>query len=272
MTLIASLPYLTNASFKQVLPQLLAQRRMTLDEICPPHDLIAQRALEEYGALFVANESVRLPSVCVFESEAQVQEFQRQAGIAHAEIEGVTIELQPAALAALLDARREALASNLNLTARGGTEAARRSYDDTLRLWNSRVLPGLEYHASCNRIAHEAAHAVRNLTDTRAQIATILEYERQGIFFSKDFSKSVMYSVALPGTSQHLSLLAFDAVEFSDARVRAILRRYGWFQTVASDHPHFTFLGRDEADLPFYGLRRVTHHEQEFWIPNLEQQ
>jgi hypothetical protein len=47
--------------------------------------------------------------------------------------------------------------------------------------------------------------------------------------------------------------------------------RHGWFQTVVSDLPHFTFIGRDERVLPQFGLRRVsqTHKDQEYvyWVP-----
>ena len=93
--------------------------------------------------------------------------------------------------------------------------------------------------------------------------------EAEEIFFSKDFSKTVLRSVAAPGTSQHLALLAFDAMEFNDARVRELLKRHGWFQTVIGDLPHFTYLGRDEAELPALGLHRTISDGREFWVPNI---
>ena len=98
----------------------------------------------------------------------------------------------------------------------------------------------------------------------------MLELEKDGIFFSKDFSKSVLYSIAAPGTSQHIAMLAFDANEFGDARVREILAEHGWFQTVLSDLPHFTFLGLKESELPARGLKSVEVHGQKFWIPNVD--
>jgi hypothetical protein len=79
----------------------------------------------------------------------------------------------------------------------------------------------------------------------------------------------VLYSIAAPGTSQHIAMLAFDANEFSDARVRAILAQHGWFQTVLSDLPHFTFLGLTEAELTDRGLKRVEVDGQRFWIPDV---
>jgi hypothetical protein len=101
------------------------------------------------------------------------------------------------------------------------------------------------------------------------QVAEVLELEKSGIFFSKDLSKSILYSIAAPGTSQHIALLALDVTEFDNARVREILAKHGWFQTVLSDLPHFTFLGLKEKDLPKRGLKSVIVDGQNFWIPNV---
>ncbi len=99
------------------------------------------------------------------------------------------------------------------------------------------------------------------------QVAEVLELEKSGIFFSKDLSKSILYSIAAPGTSQHIALLALDVTEFDNPRVREILAKHGWFQTVLSDLPHFTFLGLKEKDLPKHGLKSVIVDGQNFWIP-----
>jgi hypothetical protein len=64
-------------------------------------------------------------------------------------------------------------------------------------------------------------------------------------------------------------MLAFDANEFLDARVREILAAHGWFQTVLSDLPHFTFLGLKEDELPSRGLKCVEAVGQRFWIPDV---
>ncbi len=66
-------------------------------------------------------------------------------------------------------------------------------------------------------------------------------------------------------------MLALDVEQFLDARVRRILARHGWFQTVKSDLPHFTYLGLAEKDLPSYCLRPTKSGAQLFWIPNVEQ-
>jgi hypothetical protein len=64
-------------------------------------------------------------------------------------------------------------------------------------------------------------------------------------------------------------MLAFDVNEFENPRVREIMAKHGWFQTVLSDLPHFTFLGLKEKDLPKHGLRSLEINGQVFWIPNV---
>jgi hypothetical protein len=64
-------------------------------------------------------------------------------------------------------------------------------------------------------------------------------------------------------------MLAFDVNEFDNPRVREILAKHGWFQTVLSDLPHFTYLGLKEKDLPKHGLKQVEVDGQIFWIPNV---
>lgn len=253
--------------FQRALARAFARRGMSLECFCPAGDALARRVLEEYGAMFVA-EGVRLPPVCVFETEEEVENFQREAGWASAELDGALVELQPAALDALLLARDEARARGLSISPRGGSEAARRNFEDSLRLWRSRCDPALEHWCAQGRLEVDEAERVR-LLPLREQVAAVLELERAGLFFSKDLSKSILRSVAAPGASQHLAMLAFDASEFQDARVRELFARHGWFQTVLTDLPHFTYLGMDETELSTHGLRRVEEFGQTFWVPDI---
>lgn len=255
-------------SFYSALEKALAGRGARAAEVCDANDAVSRRVLEEYGAMFLASSSVLPPPVCMFTSEAEVVRFQNEAGPVAATINGTRIELQAAALEALQAAREEARSTGLSITPRGGAEAARRGYNDTLRLWNSRFLPALSYWNRRGRLSDEQVARLRKAA-LREQVREVLELEQRGIFFSKDLSKSILYSVAAPGTSQHLSLLAFDVLQFGDARVRRILAAHGWFQTVKSDLPHFTYLGVEEKDLPVLGLRRVQVNGQTFWIPNV---
>ena len=234
---------------------------------CDGRDPVARRILNEYGAVFFASGGATPPPVCIFAGAEEVETFQRAASASAQEIGGVLIELQPAAMRALLAAREEATAAGLDITPRDGSESARRGYADTVRLWNSRLLPALEHWRAQGRLTDEEAERVRRLP-VREQVGAVLELERAGVYFSKDFSKSILYSVAAPGASQHLSLLAFDAAEYGDARVRRVLARHGWFRTVRSDCPHFTYLGLAESRLPAHGLRRIETRDGEFWVPN----
>lgn len=260
---------LNTSSFYPALHEALRERNLTMTDLCPAGNNLARRVLEDYGAMFLAAENVTPPPRCVFTSEREVQEFQEAAGLSGANINGARVELQPAAMEALLQARRNAIAEGLDITPRDGAEAARRSYADTLRLWNTRFLPALDYWQRQGRLSPQAAERLRSLA-IDDQVGEVLKLEQDGIYFSKDFSKSVLYSIAAPGTSQHVAMLAFDVIEFHRARVRELLAGQGWFQTVLSDRPHFTFLGLREAELPRRGLKRMEIDGQAFWIPNID--
>jgi hypothetical protein len=254
--------------YYQALRDALNRRGAALSDLCNPDLVIAQRVLHDYGAMFVAADSVLPPPVCVFTSEEQVTQFQEAAGWTAMTIGEAIIELQPAATAALVRARENAQSEGLDITPRDGAEGARRNYDDTVRLWDSRFLPALAHWLKAGRLTQEQVDRLRALP-INDQVAEVLELEKQGIFFSKDLSKSVLYSIAAPGTSQHVAMLAFDVNEFFNPRVREIMAAEGWFQTVLSDLPHFTFLGLAESELPNRGLNAIEVKGQKFWIPEV---
>jgi hypothetical protein len=255
--------------FYDALAHALKKRKIKLDSICPPSDPVARRILEEYGAVFVATKKVLPPPFCIFTTEDQVTRFQDEAGFDEEQIGFDVIELQPEALKQLRKAREQAQKEGLDITPRDGAEAARRNYGDSVRLWNSRFLPALDYWLSQGRLTADQVARLKSLSLSQ-QIAEVLELEKVGIYFSKDLSKSILYSIAAPGTSQHIHMLAFDVNEFENPRVREIMAAHGWFQTVLSDLPHFTFLGLKEKDLPKNGLRSLEVNGQVFWIPNVE--
>jgi hypothetical protein len=258
-----------SSPFYRSLDRALMRRGAQLSALCPPDDDVARRVLHDYGAMFVGTKNILPPPVCIFTSEENVSQFQAAAGWTSAEFGDDLIELQPAAMVALLKARSVAQAEGLDISPRDGAEAARRNYADTVRLWNSRFLPALTHWTKLGRLSEETADRLRALPISE-QVLEVLELERDGIFFSKDLSKSVLYSIAAPGTSQHIAMLAFDINEFLEARVRQILADNGWFQTVLSDLPHFTYLGLLEKELPDHGLKPVEVNGQKFWIPDVE--
>jgi hypothetical protein len=254
--------------FYHALNKALKKRKTTIEQICPTSDSVARRVLEDYGAMFIATKKVTPPPMCVFTSEEQVKAFQERVGYKTELVGDADVELQPAAMKALLKAVKEAQKEGLEITPRDGAEAARRNFDDSLRLWETRLLPALDYWQSQQRLSADEVARLRSLP-LASQIAEVLELEKGGIFFSKDLRKSILYSIAAPGTSQHIAMLAFDVNEFDNPRVREILAKQGWFQTVLSDLPHFTYLGHKEEDLPKRGLKSVVVDGQTFWIPNV---
>jgi len=230
-----------------------------------PTDDVGRKLLKEYGAVFVAQGGAVPPKTVIFKNEAEVSAWQAGVSVSKENIGGVEIELQKAAMTALKEAASEAAKENQTITPRGN-DAARRSYRETEELWASRVDPGLKHWVEAGKISEREAARIRALSPFD-QVSEILRLEEQGLYFSKDLSKSIIYSVAPPGTSQHLSMLALDVVESENAKVRAILAKHGWFQTVSSDLPHFTFLGANEAQLPSLGLKRSVSGSRVFWTP-----
>ncbi len=237
------------------------------DNFHQPTDAIGQRLLEEYGALFVARGGSIPPNTVLFKDESEVSSFQTSLSKAKENIGGFEIELQAAAMKNLKNAIAEAKENNLTITPRGA-DSAKRDYSGTVELWASRVNPGLTHWVGKGNLSEAQATKIRALSPFE-QVPEIFKLESNGMFFSKDLSKSIVYSVAPPGTSQHLSMLALDVNEHDDSRVREILAKHGWFQTVVSDLPHFTFLGVSENQLDGLGLKRVFDGGRTFWLPDL---
>lgn len=230
-------------------------------------DAAQKRLLLEYGAVFVATGGVTPPDKVVFRDEDDVAEFQSRLDIDERDIGGYPMQLQSSAMTALINAISDANASGLSISPRG-PDSARRNYTDTIELWRSRVEPALVHWVGNGKMTEGQAAAIRSL-EPYDQVAEIFALEAEGIYFAKDLSKSIIYSVAPPGASQHLALLAFDVQEFDNPDVRKILSKHCWYQTVVSDLPHFTFLGVGEDRLADRGLKKVTDGVRDFWVPDL---
>lgn len=237
------------------------------DGFQPPSDDAARTLYKEYGAVFVAKGGVIAPRKVVFRDSADVFAFQATLSTASETLGGLQLELQTAAMKALKDAIIEAKSQNLSISPRD-KDSAKRTYDETIDLWASRVDPALKHWVGLGKITQADADRIKSLSPYD-QVPEVFKLEAKGIWFAKDLSKSVIYSVAPPGTSQHLSLLALDVKEHDDEKVRAVLAKHGWFQTVASDLPHFTFLGLEEDQLPTIGLKRISSGGRSFWVPDI---
>lgn len=232
-----------------------------------PNDTVGNRMMREYGAVFAAKNGVVPPKTVVFKDEAAVSAWQAGIAASRETIGGFSVELQTPAMNALKEAIREARQNNLNITPRGA-DSARRNYNGTVELWASRVNPGLTHWVGQGKLSQSEANRIKSLSPAE-QISEIFKLEEQGMFFAKDLSKSIIYSVAPPGTSQHISMLAFDVEEHDNRNVREILAKHGWFQTVISDLPHFTYLGVKEEELSNLGLKKTGNGGRVYWIPNI---
>lgn len=254
--------------FSIVLNSILTKRGLKKESVCDEKDAVSYRVLREYGSIFIVHEKVSSPPVCLFTNHEEVENFQNSIKISAEILEGFYIELQSAALESLLAARNEALSKNLKITPRNGEEAAQRNYADTLRLWKSRFEPACKYWKNRGKLSAEQIEYLKTLP-IKEQVKETLRLEKQGVYFSTNFNYSILQSVAAPGTSQHLSLLAFDVTEYENAEVRRILAKHGWYRTIRNDVPHFTYLGHEENELKNYGLRKIVTKDGEFWLANL---
>ena len=232
---------------------------------------LESRLFCEYGAVFVT--AATPPPGIIFSDAGQVREFQSSLAIRAARFGEWEIELQAPAMRALLEASSEMANRGGSITPRAA-DAGRRDYDDTVRLWDRNVTRGLDHWQSEGRLTAARAQSIRGLTPMD-QVRAILEIEdSEQLYFGTYFDRSILHSVAAPGTSQHLSMLAFDVAEYSEATLEGVLNNFGWYRTVTSDLPHFTYLGYGEGELAGRGLKLV---EQEtsgisyrFWVPNIE--
>lgn len=232
------------------------------------NNLLAQKVFAEYGAMFAATDVVRKPPTCIFNDSEEVNTFQATLRIRAQDIGGVRIELQQTAMDALMRSVAQAAERGLKITPLDGEIAGRRSFADTVRIWNSRFIPAANYWVARRKITRQAAEDAMNMS-VPEQVEQVLEWESRGLFFSTGKNRPIMSSVAPPGTSQHLSLLAFDIEQAGNRRVREILNRNGWYQTVVNDTPHFTYLGFAATELPQKGLISVVKNGYKFWIPKI---
>jgi D-alanyl-D-alanine carboxypeptidase len=79
---------------------------------------------------------------------------------------------------------------------------------------------------------------------------------------------AILNVVAPPGTSQHLWGLAID-LRVSTAAQRKALNQNGWFQTVETDTPHWTYLGVPEQKLPEFGFNKKIVRGITYWLTPL---
>ena len=255
---------------------------ISFDEVCDLSDPVANRVFREYGAMFVGKDDIfagfrliredkkiKFFVNCVFNDEREVNSYQTSIRSKSANIGGTNIQLREDAMEALLEAIEDGRKKGVRISPRGGSIGATRSFQDTARLWDSRFYPALNFWIGKGKITRSAAESAKAMS-IHEQVQQVLAWEDKKLWFSKDLSKSILYSVAAPGASQHIFMLALDVEQFANPQARKILAENGWFQTVLSDLPHFTYLGVDEEDLPDHGLEAKFSGGQKFWVPRME--
>lgn len=230
---------------------------------------VEKRLFAEYGAIFAT--AATPPPAIIFSNAGQVDEFQSSLRMERAVIGEHEFSLQAVALERLL-AAVVGIAGRGSISPRSADSGAR-SYQETVGLWTRNVTRGLDHWQELGRITTEHAQHIRELPPVE-QVALILDLEDNAqLFFGTFFDRSILSSVAAPGASQHLSLLAFDIAEFQDPKAEDELGRHGWYRTVPNDFPHFTYLGFEQDALPDLGLMRINRAYGErvygFWIPDL---
>ena len=116
--------------YYRALTAKLAARGTSLTDLCPDGDVVARRVLHDYGAMFVGADNILPPPVCVCTSEEQVDQFPAAVGSNIEEARSIATCGDVGRL------RARARFEGLDITPRDGAEAGRRSYADTVRLWN----------------------------------------------------------------------------------------------------------------------------------------
>ena len=232
---------------------------------------VERRLFAEYGAVFTTTAAP--PPVIIFDDAAQVEAFQSGLYVSRAVFGHYEVQLQSVALDALAEAADEMAMRGGTITARA-EDAGGRSYADTVRLWERNVSRGLEHWKGLGRITQGQAELILGLSLVD-QVSAILHLEdKDEVFFGTFFDRSILYSVAAPGASQHLSLLAFDVAEYEDPEIDEVLAATGWYRTVPNDLPHFTYLGHDQSSLSALGLRRIERTNDgrvyAFWTPDVD--
>jgi hypothetical protein len=245
------------------------RRREIIAKICSINDSpFARRIFSEYGSMFAAANVVALPPKCMFRDEKQVLDFRQKTQVVALVLNGVFVILQKAAADSLREVLMEAQSRQIRLTPLDGSIAGGRNYWDTVRLWNSRFQPALQYWVRSGSISADEA-ALMGTTSIEQQVDKVIEWESRGLWFGTGRRGSIFSSTAPPGASQHLALIAFDVTPPITNELRSLLNARGWYQTVKGDQPHFTFLGLPESELPKRGLIAVLVDGTRYWLPNL---
>ncbi|MDQ3712583.1 MAG: hypothetical protein M3388_10245 [Acidobacteriota bacterium] len=124
LTLAPEAPVISESK-KSRLPATKFERNLPADFLPAADDAMANRLLKDYGAMFVARGGAVPPPKIVFENGAECADWQNRIAVRRENFGGINVELQTAAMTALINAREELRARNLPVTARGAITTTR---------------------------------------------------------------------------------------------------------------------------------------------------
>lgn len=245
-----------------------AQKAQQNNAVLPAgEDAAHATVMRLYGATFVAKPGLKLPPYAVFEAPAQVRSYQKTLPLKRMKVGRYNVVLQTEALNAFSEAEKEAAQYKLRISPVGDI-ASLRSYEDTAYIWHKYLEKGLNFWVANHKVKPQEARRILALPP-RAQLNAVLALEEKGLYLHANHIHSIMNLAAPPGGSQHISGLAMDIEEHQNPKVREILNRHGFFQTVLHDSPHFIFLGRKAEELADLGLISVFSNGRQYWIPDI---
>ena len=144
-------------------PKPRGVQQVSFDSVCSiERNPLARRVLFEYGSIFVSTTDVRLPGTCIFSNSDEVHGFQSKLRTKRISIANTEIELQAAAMEQLEKARAEGMRVGLRISPLDGRMAGARSYDDTVRIWNSRFHRALNHWVRRGQISSDEAEKARS--------------------------------------------------------------------------------------------------------------
>lgn len=281
LLIILILSALTNGQGQSVIffEDALRSKGIDINIFCDPRSVVTRKVLEEYTSHLIARGIV-LPSVCML-NETQSTNFKsslKSSDVASVRLAGMRFEFQRKAaidLQKVIDRLATLKISQLNfarehsdrrppitLAVGGRTQKinrdwAIRDYQTVAENWEFDPAPG----------------AIRTL---------IIEELNQGesmnpLYKGRNGNKPRMRSVAIPGASQHMLLVAFDLnnATCKNQAVVKLLSDHGWWRTIRDDNCHFTYLGwNTERQLKENGMKKVVCPRSDtnyaFWVPRIK--
>ena len=185
----------------------LSSRGIPAGGFCDLGDATERRILKEYGAVFLANSAVKIPSRFMFDNPDETDKFQSSVQSSAQIIGGTRVTLQAAAMEDLLKAVAAAKAQKQPLTISPNgpeKEASRRTYEETVRLWNDRITTGINHWKShANRkgrkLTNDEGSKLASLSGL-TQVKEVVRLEAEGFLFSTYKDKTIFASVAAPGS------------------------------------------------------------------------